>query len=86
MTLATTVPNDWVSVSNGREHRFPHAVKEGKRILEKYQIDWFLNSYADKNAVTCYEFEQTPKISTYLYAICAGPYKIFEDDDPQSVQ
>lgn len=32
-----------------------------------------------------YEFEQTPKISTYLYAICAGPYKVFEDFDPMYV-
>lgn len=29
-----------------------------------------------------YEFETTPKYSTYLYALCAGPYHIFEDFDP----
>ena len=31
------------------------------------------------------EFEQTPRISPYLYAICAGPYKVFEDYDPMYV-
>ena len=35
--------------------------------------------------MAAYEYEETPKISTYLYAICAGPYKVFEDDDPSYV-
>lgn len=28
------------------------------------------------------EFETTPRISTYLYAVCSGPYTVFEDFDP----
>ena len=31
------------------------------------------------------DFEQTLKISTYLYAVCAGPYQVFEDYDPMYV-
>jgi aminopeptidase N len=30
-------------------------------------------------------FEETPRISTYLFAICAGPYHVFEDLDPMHV-
>ena len=44
-----------------------------------------MNTYENQDEVSCFEFESTPRISTYLYAICAGPYKIFEDDDPTSI-
>ena len=43
---------------------------------------WFCDFYDDENTICSYEFEQTPKISTYLYALCAGPYTFFEDNDP----
>mmetsp|Transcript_23447 Transcript_23447/g.36126 ORF Transcript_23447/g.36126 Transcript_23447/m.36126 type:complete len:131 (+) Transcript_23447:669-1061(+) len=36
----------------------------------------------DEEGTAVYDFEQTPKISTYLYAICAGDYAIVEDYDP----
>jgi aminopeptidase N len=84
MTLSTTVPQDWVTISNSKEVRYEHAQNEGHKVLEKYDIEWFLPFYENQNSVACYEFEQTPRISTYLYAICAGPYKVFEDDDPSS--
>lgn len=29
-----------------------------------------------------YEFEQTARISSYLFAVCAGPYHVFTDYDP----
>jgi len=29
-----------------------------------------------------FEFENTPRISCYLYAICAGNFKVFNDNDP----
>ena len=41
-----------------------------------------MDFYDDHESVCSYEFEQTPKISTYLYAVCAGPYTFFEDYDP----
>ena len=83
MTLSLTIPQDWIAVGNEREQRYEHAAQEGKRVLEKFGIDWFLNFYEDQSKVAAYEFERTPKISTYLYALCAGPYKVFEDYDPQ---
>ena len=48
--------------------------------LERYGIEHFLEFYEDKQ-VSLYVFEETPKISTYLYAICAGPYHCFKDTD-----
>lgn len=70
-------------MGNEKEIRYENAAVEGKRVLEKYSTEWFLDFYEDKSKVAAYEFERTPKISTYLYALCAGPYKVFEDYDPQ---
>lgn len=85
MTLSTTVPQDWVAISNSKEVRYEQALTEGHRVLEKFGTEWFLPFYDNQDTVACYEFEQTPRISTYLYAICAGPYKVFEDDDPSTI-
>jgi hypothetical protein len=53
--------------------------------LERHGIEWFLDFYEDATAVSVSEFEQTPRISTYLYAICAGPYAVYRDDDSMYV-
>jgi len=39
----------------------------------------------ENDEVIVYEFEETPKIAPYLYAICAGPYFVYEDKDPMHV-
>ena len=85
MTLTVCVPRSWQAVSNGIEKRYENAAAEGRRVLERHGIEWFLDWYEDLNGVALCEFEQTPKISTYLYAICAGPYKVFADYDPMYV-
>ena len=85
MSLSLTVPDDWIAVGNEKELRYSNAEVEGKRVLEKFGTDWFLNFYADKSRVAAYEFDKTPKISTYLFALCAGPYRVFEDYDPMHV-
>jgi hypothetical protein len=85
MTLTVTCPKTWQATSNGIEKRYENAAAEGRRVLERHGIEWFLDFYDDLNGVSVCEFEQTPKISTYLYAICAGPYRIFEDFDPMYV-
>ena len=85
MSLSVTIPQDWVAVGNERETRYEHANEEGRRVLEKHGLDWFLNFYADPSTVAAYQFERTPRISTYLYALCVGPYKSFVDYDPMHV-
>jgi len=82
MTLSALCPKDWRTVSNGIDTRYENALLNGKRVLEKFDCVWFMEFYDDKENVCSYEFEQTHKISTYLYAICAGPYTFFEDYDP----
>lgn len=82
MTLSACCPIEWNTVSNGIDTRYENAAKEGQRVLEKFDCQWFLDFYEDPTRVAAYEFEQTPRISTYLYAICSGPYSYFEDYDP----
>jgi hypothetical protein len=45
MTLSLTVPQDWIAVANEKEIRYNRADHEGKRVLEKYGTQWFLNFY-----------------------------------------
>ena len=54
-------------------------------MIERNNIEWMLGFFDKDVEVAISDFEQTPKISPYLYAICAGPYKVFEDDDPMHV-
>jgi hypothetical protein len=82
MTLAITINNDWIAVSNDKETRYESPDGEGREVINKFGIDWFLGFYDNQEKVAVYEFQQTPKISTYLYAVCAGPYLKFEDFDP----
>lgn len=82
MQLAVTCPQEWRVVSNGIDTRFEDAKTKGRRVLEQFDCMWLLDYYEPDQAVTSYEFEQTPRISTYLYAICAGPYNFLEDYDP----
>jgi hypothetical protein len=83
MSLTVVCPSDWQAVSNSLEVRYDDAMTDGKKVLERHGIEWFLNFF---DGPTClYEYEQTPRISTYLYALCAGPYKVYTDYDPMYV-
>ena len=83
MTLAITINNDWIAVSNDKETRYETTDGEGRVVINKFGIDWFLGFYDNEEKVAVYEFQQTHKISTYLFAVCAGPYLKFEDFDPE---
>lgn len=91
MTLTVMCPREWEAVSNGIETRYNYELDsdeygkgkgEGSRVIEKNEIGWMLDFYdqgSEKISIATYE--QTPKISPYLYALCAGPYKKWEDFD-----
>lgn len=83
MTLAITCPDHWVATSNGISRRIDGA-EAGKILIEKHGMEKFLSFY-DDSKIAVYEFEETAKISTYLYAICAGEYVVYEDNDPAFV-
>jgi len=55
---------------------------KAQRVIDKHNIKWQLGFYDEGEEISICEFAQTPKIPTYLYAICAGPYHIIEDLDP----
>jgi aminopeptidase N len=78
MKLTVTVPKDWIAVGNGIERKYD--IQQSKKIIGKTQMEDFLELYSYECNI--YEFEETPRIAPYLYAICAGPYAIFEDFDP----
>ena len=87
MSLIVLCPTDWRAVSNAIERRYHmrDADNSGRHILERAGIEWFMNFYEQESDIAISEFEQTPRISTYLYALCAGPYQVFEDYDPMYV-
>lgn len=85
MSLAVLVPSEWIAVSNTFEKRYANASTDGLRVLERNDITSFLNFYNDPHQVAVYEFNQTTKISTYLYALCVGPYHVFEDFDAMHI-
>lgn len=64
------------------ERKYDNAKdKEASHVLDRHDISGFLKFFDDEKA-KLYEFEQTPRISCYLYAVCAGDYKVHEDLDP----
>jgi len=86
MTLTVTCPKDWSPVSNGIETRYEYSDnKKGQHVVERNNMQWFFDFYDKEQEVSIVQFEQTPKISTYLYALCAGPYRVFTDYDPHYV-
>lgn len=84
MTLCAVCPKEWRTVSNGIDRRY-ETISRGNRVLEKFDCQWFLDFYDDPELIAVHDFETTPAISTYLYAVCAGPYTLFEDFDPMYV-
>lgn len=76
MSLCVVLPKHWVGTSNGIARRFDNPAGEGKILTEKHQMDWLLNNkfYAEGKDLSIIEFEETAKISTYLYAFCCGEY------------
>jgi aminopeptidase N len=40
----------------------------------------FIHIYQEDQKIALVEFEQTPQIAPYLYALCAGPYKKIEQN------
>jgi len=81
MSLTVMCHRDWVTVSNSIERKYDNAKdSEAKHVLDRHDISGFLKFF-DKEDAKLYEFEQTPKISCYLYAVCAGDYIVHEDLD-----
>lgn len=57
MSLVVTCPKDWTAVSNSIEKRYENLQEEGRHVLERHGIEWFLNFYENKADVILFEFE-----------------------------
>jgi len=85
LTLSIVAPEEWVVLGNEREKwvkplnnetlnlfedsSFPH-------LLSVHQREYlFCNELVNKN-YSLHHFDTTPRISTYLFAIAAGPYHV----------
>jgi aminopeptidase N len=52
--------------------------------LKEYSIDEdVFTSYFDGEKVNCFQFDESYRISTYLFCFVAGPYVCFESDKPE---
>lgn len=80
--LSVFAPDDWIVLGNSYESEKESINVNDKfnitqHILTKFEdIDTFILKQHDiyNKHYIYHKFKATPKISTYLYAICAGPY------------
>ena len=58
MQLTVLCPAEWKAVSNGIDTRYEYSDGEkGKRIIEKHNINWFLDFYDKDTQIAIYDFE-----------------------------
>ena len=80
LDLTVVAPEEWVVLSNEYEeekegHKFEDIASLSKFNLDKDTIDVLVNNYDIKSKkYVLHKFKPTPKISSYLYALCAGAY------------
>jgi hypothetical protein len=53
MSLTVTLPSDWKAASNSIETRYQKATGEGRRVLQKHGIEWFLDFYSTDEVSVC---------------------------------
>ena len=87
LNLKVIAPKEWIVLSNSSEKEIFDFINEEELIkklnLNNDSLNHLVNSHdiKSKNYHT-YIFEETPRISTYLYALCAGPYYCIENKLP----
>ena len=87
LNLKVIAPKEWIVLSNSSEKEIFDFTDENELInklnLKKDSLDHLINSHDIKSKnYHVYIFEETPRISTYLYALCAGPYYCIENKLP----
>jgi len=85
-TLLALAPKGWVVIANAPQIKDTAASgsKAFTKQLQQYSIDEasFTKPY-EGEAVNCFEFGESFKISPYLFCFVAGPYVCFESDKPE---
>lgn len=79
--LSVVAPNsDWNIIANGEEtavKRIQINSTEAQRIMKK-------NNFRSPNCTDGYlwDFKKSPPISSYIYCVCAGDYRVVENESP----
>ena len=86
LNLKVLAPKEWLVLSNSSEKEifdFTEDEQLKKLNLKEESINHLITSHDIKSKnYHFYIFEETPRISTYLYALCAGPYYCIENKNP----
>ena len=84
-TLCVLVPKGWtvISTMSQRKEVSHKGSSEFTDSCERFLLPEkeFCDLFGEEE-VSCFEFRKSPKISVYLYSVCAGPYHMFETDKP----
>ena len=85
LKLKILAPKEWIVLANSSEESIFDFKEESQLSsfnLSKDAIEHLINVHDIKTKnYHCYVFDETPRISTYLYAVCAGPYYCIENKE-----
>ena len=77
----STIPREKVWLNNILKKWITFCNNPEITLENENNLQWMLDFYDPGVEVSVFDYEQTPKISPYLFAICAGPYKVFIDEE-----
>ena len=73
-TQTVFVPKGWIALSTAKYGKeVKHSDSDNFEIPEGLDKEEWTSLFGNE-AVSCFVFEESPKISVYLYSIIAGPY------------
>ena len=86
LKLKVLAPKEWRVLANAYEKNISEF-KSNENLsqfnLDENSLNHLVNTHEIQNKnYNLYIFEDTPRISTYLYALCAGPYHCIENTLP----
>ncbi len=85
LSLQVIAPKEWIVLANSFEKEI-NDFSENKISIknDESKKHMFLNHDISNKNYHIYNFETSPRISTYLYAICAGPYHCIKNEKYES--
>ena len=90
LKLKVIAPKEWRVLANAYEKSISDF--KSKEILNNFNLNeesinhLVINHDIISKEYKLYVFEDTPRISTYLYALCAGPYHCIENTLPSPIK
>ena len=90
LKLKVIAPKEWRVLANAYEKSISDF--KSKEVLNNFNLNeesinhLVINHDIISKEYKLYVFEDTPRISTYLYALCAGPYHCIENTLPSPIK